>query len=482
MKYEDFIKKCKDPLVVCESFKQNPGVNPTTSRKILPTGRIYKHLVKFCKTVRTTNAQTIVEPESDRVAYMQKVRTVLRSLNLDRGSYCITQENSVLREFLDEVQLLDIGGFGRVYKISYKGLKFVLKEILLEDKDRRVLKDKDLLFWDQWTKFYPLEIYVFKLTDKLIETNKSPHFVYSAGGGLCSNCVLSTLNYTQKKGSCYVAAMELADFTLTDVLNNLSDEDVKIAVQQLLLGLAVLHCEYGVVHGDLKTDNVLIKRVEPGGYVKYEMFGRNFYVKNKGLLFLIADFNVSKIYHGKYALTKFRGNKYAEAVSTGLSPGWGLEAGREIVLKPFSTRKFLSFHKNHKMEAVENRFLRSWFDENGEEIGKYTINRFSVGVNVGSDVVVDFNDTRKFYEFTFAHDIQDILAMFKGGRAFAQSYIHKGRRKSVTFLNGLTLTRPNASELYNVTAAKYFFGDIAVAYLFPETEIYKPFFQKYTYA
>ncbi|QHR78450.1 hypothetical protein KM759_gp123 [Lymphocystis disease virus 4] len=481
MKYEDFVKKCKNPFFICESFANNPTINPITSRKISSNGQVYKNLVKFCDSIRRVNAEATIEVEGDRIAYMQKVKTELRSLNLNRGDYCVTREDSVLRGFLDNVQLLDIGGYGRIYKVNYKGLKFVFKEILLEDNDRKVLVDTEPLFWDQWTKVYPLEIYIFKLTDRLIETNKSPHFIYSAGGGLCSNCILSTLNYTHRKGSCYVIAMELADFTLTDILNDLTDEDIKIAVQQLLLGLTILHAEYGIFHGDLKSDNILVKRVEPGGYIKYEIFDRDFYVKNNGLLFLIADFNISKIYHGKYALTKFRGNKYAEAVPTGLSPGWGSEAGYELTLKPFSTRKFLSFGKNRKMEVVENRFLRTWFNEKNEVVGRYTINRFSVGIDVGSEIVIDFNDMRRFYEFNFAYDIQDILAMFKGGRAFAQPMNHKGRHKPVTFLNDLILTRPNAVELYNISAAKYFFADIAVAYLFPETKIYKPVFQRYSY-
>ncbi|AAU11028.1 hypothetical protein LDVICp184 [lymphocystis disease virus-China] len=481
MKYEDFIKKCKDPLFVCESFERNPTVNPITSRKILQRGQIYKNLTKFCDSIRSINAKTVIEVETDRISYMKKVRISLRSLNLDRGAYCVTKEDSILRNFLDEVELLDIGGFGRIYKVSYKGLKFVFKEILLEEADRKVLKDKESLFWDQWTKVYPLEIYIFKLTDRLIETDKSPHFVYSAGGGLCSNCILSTLNYKRKKGSCYVAAMELADFTLSDILDDLSDENVKIAIQQLLLGLAVLHTEYGIFHGDLKTDNILVKRVEPGGYVKYELFDRVFYIKNTGLLFLIADFNVSKIYRGKYALTKYRGNKYTEVISTGLSPGWGNEAGHEITLKPFSTRKFLSFGKNHKMEIIDNTYLRQWFDNKGNCVGRYTINRFSVGVDVGSDLIVDFDDMRRFNEFTFAYDIQDILAMFKGGKSFTQSYTHKGRCKSITFLNDLILSKVNAPELYNISAGKYFFADITAAYLFPETKIYKPVFHKYVY-
>ena len=59
---------------------------------------------------------------------------------------------------------------------------------------------------------------------------------------------------------------------------------------QIVYALYVLNLYFDMTHFDLWCNNILVKKVQPGGYWKYIINGDNYYVKNKGYMFYLIDF------------------------------------------------------------------------------------------------------------------------------------------------------------------------------------------------
>jgi serine/threonine protein kinase len=78
--------------------------------------------------------------------------------------------------------------------------------------------------------------------------------------------------------------------------NTIDDEMFWSITYQLFISLCVLHFKYGIVHGDVKPMNVLVLPVTPGGYFRYVMDDKEYFVKNHGYLFCLHDFGLSKDY------------------------------------------------------------------------------------------------------------------------------------------------------------------------------------------
>lgn len=65
------------------------------------------------------------------------------------------------------------------------------------------------------------------------------------------------------------------------------------ALFQIFVGILALQRYYGMIHSDLHSSNVLLKRVAPGGYWRYSIDGKDYYVPNMGYICIINDFGFS---------------------------------------------------------------------------------------------------------------------------------------------------------------------------------------------
>jgi len=64
---------------------------------------------------------------------------------------------------------------------------------------------------------------------------------------------------------------------------------------QIFAGLHAMHKYFDMVHTDLHAENIMVKKVKPGGYWKYKINDLDYYVPNMGYVFLIFDFGYSWI-------------------------------------------------------------------------------------------------------------------------------------------------------------------------------------------
>lgn len=67
------------------------------------------------------------------------------------------------------------------------------------------------------------------------------------------------------------------------------------ALFQIMAGLSAMKRYYNMLHTDFHTKNILIKKVKPGGYWRYTIDEKDYYLPNLGYVFLIHDFGFAWI-------------------------------------------------------------------------------------------------------------------------------------------------------------------------------------------
>ena len=100
--------------------------------------------------------------------------------------------------------------------------------------------------------------------------------------------------YKQKK-PCLIFIMELAtgnDFN-TWMQKPHTEAELYNAVFQLMAGIHALQIHGQVINNDVKALNILTYDVKPGGYWKYIIQGKEYFIPNLGSLFIVNDF----LYH-----------------------------------------------------------------------------------------------------------------------------------------------------------------------------------------
>lgn len=72
------------------------------------------------------------------------------------------------------------------------------------------------------------------------------------------------------------------------------------ALFQIMVGLLALKRYFNMLHTDFHTRNILVYKVKPGGYWKYKIDNKTYYLPNLGYIFLINDFGFAWIPNNIY--------------------------------------------------------------------------------------------------------------------------------------------------------------------------------------
>lgn len=198
---------------------------------------------------------------------------------------------------------ITVGIEGKVFKCTIKrhSFDYIIKLINL----RRLRNTKGVykLFKRSQSKLYSYfltknifnkptftELISFTLTNRLVFQKICPHFVlnYYWDFSKCKkykSCILK--EYNEYINCC----------TLTQFFRKSSyDQDTCSNILfQIMVGLYSLKKYYGMLHTDLHLDNVLVQTVKPGGYWKYIIDGKKYYLPNLGFQILLNDFGFAWI-------------------------------------------------------------------------------------------------------------------------------------------------------------------------------------------
>ena len=72
------------------------------------------------------------------------------------------------------------------------------------------------------------------------------------------------------------------------------------ALFQIMIGLIAIKRNFGMLHTDFHTQNILVHKVQPGGYWEYTLNNKKYYIPNLGYVFLLHDFGFAWIPNKMY--------------------------------------------------------------------------------------------------------------------------------------------------------------------------------------
>ena len=157
-----------------------------------------------------------------------------------------------------------------------------------------------------------------ELTENIVNKDISPHITYYLGSQKVNNkCrALKQLNlkrleveekirtHSNMLISEYVEGGSLDSWVFNTYENDqeITDEQWKSIVFQLIYTIAVIQHHYRMMHNDFHYGNILIDNtVQPGGYFVYEIGNQRFFIRNTGVIPKLWDFEFSMVYSNRIA-------------------------------------------------------------------------------------------------------------------------------------------------------------------------------------
>lgn len=186
-----------------------------------------------------------------------------------------------------------------------KGLKLAIKIVPIETKYNK--------------NEHPCQlenIFLRELTENIINKNRSPHVTHYLGTQKIQNkCrALKQLNlkrleveekirtHSNMLIAEYVEGGSLDNWIFTTYENDqeITDDQWRTVVFQLIYTIAVIQKEYKMMHNDFHYGNILIDTtIEPGGYFVYQINNKTYYLKNTGIIPKLWDLEFCMAYTNK---------------------------------------------------------------------------------------------------------------------------------------------------------------------------------------
>ena len=202
----------------------------------------------------------------------------------------LVEDEDEIEEMKKEVKLGQ-GEQGSVYKMRIKKGKekkyIAMKRFAVEKKNVKHLKNlftKSALKEESFIEYASMQ-----LVNELVLQRICPNYVLNYGW-----------SYKERKGVCddshpykmylyneYVDKVEL----FSDWMDKRHKSSEWFNVYfQILVAIYGIREKFNLVHSDLHSFNIFIKKVKKGGYWKYRIEGKDYYVPNLGFVILMNDF------------------------------------------------------------------------------------------------------------------------------------------------------------------------------------------------
>jgi hypothetical protein len=163
------------------------------------------------------------------------------------------------------------------------------------------------------TKSNKKEILILEKLTEEVKNFKCPHFPISYGSLRCNNSRAKSNNsddysivkdkHKNKKlfpklindnKSLLIQLNELASGDLNTILKSGVNTDIFNTITQLLISIMFFQDRIQSYHTDAHGGNFLYHKIKPGGYFHYNIYGQDYYLENKGYLWVIWDFGLAK--------------------------------------------------------------------------------------------------------------------------------------------------------------------------------------------
>jgi DNA-binding transcriptional regulator YhcF (GntR family) len=325
---------------LCDKWLINKTINPETSRKIKENGEVYKKLSKLCSVKSSSSFKTVVSEKSDN----RKIKAFKKIHNL-----FIPYIKRISANIIDRINYFNIM---KKYLLSIKETKNCLRLYNIDSKTNKpiyrvgtkIILDKQIgsesvygiVFLAHFksnikygTKFDKLNKFAVKITNQTnsnkkeililenltqeVKNFKCPHFPISYGSLRCNNSRAKSNNsddysivkdkHKKKKlfpklvnnnKSLLIQLNELASGDLKYNLTSRENTDIFNTITQILISIMFFQDRMQSYHTDTHAGNFLYHKIKPGGYFHYNIYGKDYYLENKGYLWVIWDFGLVK--------------------------------------------------------------------------------------------------------------------------------------------------------------------------------------------
>ena len=209
--------------------------------------------------------------------------------NIEEGKQCkdelvnhIHFQKLLCSGFFGEVSIANIIDMNHHPKNNYKKFNFAVKMAAVPKLDKSYI-----------------ELRILKLLRELVFNGKAQNFPIIMDSYKCDICKFKETG--RKTVKCLFTINEVASIDLSSWLKTSpSKDELNSCLFQIMAGIHALQHHYLILNNDIKSPNILVYNVNPGGYWKYTIYGLDFYVPNYGKLFIVNDYGVSSIFSQNY--------------------------------------------------------------------------------------------------------------------------------------------------------------------------------------
>lgn len=316
-----------------------------------------------------------------------------------------------------KLDMLGAGCYGNVYKSKKEGKDFAVKITCLDKKALDKPYSRNVSAWHEVH-------FLSKVLKPLIEKKICPNLPLIYNVYSCPECTI-TISNEKKKGPCASCMVELADGNLRNFLSiKRKKEELYSCLFQIFAGLYTIQKYAQIMNFDVKKENVLFYNTEPGGYWKYVIFGKDYYVPNYGKLFVLNDFGISRsmspsniMYRSDREKTYRLGSRFAFVKDNKFVP---IEVDTSYNEKGEKISAIeVSWDCDKKSKGCEFRISRK---EKKLYPVELKVKEQLLDIKLGDEL---FKNSDIFPPFEFYNDTQDAIRMFVGGKRTTQKGNHK---------------------------------------------------------
>ena len=323
-------KFCEDPTIT--NWNKISQINKNTMIGIavycLNNNIGNKNIAKIIASYKKSHLQKpmdlslVYRTTQSRVNLSNLIKQHLSSIVKVFGEVCVNGKNTKLLEKIELKKLLGFGCFGNVYSACLpkpcndNSYNFAIKLAKLKKNEFR---------WNRIVEFRQSFHEYFFLNDlikPLVVNGICPNLPLLIDTFTCNDCEIITPQFDRNKythdkissgNDCLLFLTELA--TLGDMRHWVNskpkpnEDQLYSALFQIMAGIHTIQTKLQLVNSDIKSDNIIVYDVKPGGYWEYVVYGKKYYVPNYGQLFILNDFGTSGTYSPDYNLTETKKEK-----------------------------------------------------------------------------------------------------------------------------------------------------------------------------
>ena len=353
--YKSLKSKCtkilnKNSKNICEIWLKNKTINPETLRKIKETGTTYKTLLKKCSLNQHNAANKIQKVFTpfikrvsaniiDRINFFIIIRKYIVSINKKHKNICMrlykydkTTKLPIYRlgnHIILDTQIGSKSAYGIVFLAHYE--KDINNQNNLNKLNKFAIKVINYSYNNE------IEYNVLTELTKQVILFKCPHFPITYGLIKCDDKnirskyeipILNKIPETEinkaknypdlinDNNALYYQINELAsgDFNKYRFYYRNNYEYLLNSFFQIYISIMFFHKYINAFHNDAHAGNFLYHKIKPDGYFHYNIYGKDYYLKNIGFLWVIWDFGLIEPFSNSKLINKNKFGKYKKKI------------------------------------------------------------------------------------------------------------------------------------------------------------------------